>query len=268
VNGIPTVSIAPDTTKGCTPQCVTFTATNNPAASNYSWSFGNGQSSSYSVSPSATMCYTTTGNYSVILTLTDINGCVNTATASVMAYPIPNPEFVYNPNPATILSPQIQFINQSSGAIITSYNWNFGDASGTSSTLYNPSYTYADTGTYYVTLIDTSINGCWASIVQPVIIEQDFTLYVPNAFTPNGDGKNEVFKAQGDGILSFTMYIFDRWGNPIFTSNDINTGWNGRRNNSSGTEALQEDVYVWKIDLSSVVDKQSRSYTGIVTLLK
>ncbi len=268
VNGLPTVTIAPDTTKGCTPQCVTYTV-NAPNAAKYNWSFGNGQAKTF-VAPNnmATMCYTTTGHYIPQLTLTDINGCVNTATATVITYPIPSPEFAYTPNPGTILAPTVQFLNQSSGAIITSYNWNFGDASGAVSTLYNPSYTYADTGTYYVTLIDTSINGCTATIVQPVIIEPDFTLYVPNAFTPNGDGKNEVFKAEGDGILTFTMYIFDRWGNPIFTTSNIDVGWNGRRNNSTGNETLQQDVYVWKIDLSSVTNKQGKTYTGIVTLLK
>jgi len=267
VNGLPAVSIAPDTTKGCIPQCLTYTV-NSPSAAKYTWSFGNGQTATF-VAPNniATMCYTITGNYRVILTLMDINGCVNTATASVIAYPIPNPEFVYTPNPATILAPTVQFLNQSSGAIIKSYNWNFGDASGTGSTLYNPIYTYADTGTYYVTLTDTSINGCSASIVQPIIIEQDFTLYVPSAFSPNGDGKNEFFKAQGDGVLTFTMYIFDRWGNPIFTSNDINTGWNGRRNNNSGTEALQEDVYVWKIEATGF-QNVARNLHGTVTLVK
>lgn len=268
VNGLPAISIAPDTTKGCTPQCVTYTV-NAPTAAKYVWNFGNGQTAAYTAPNNmATICYTTTGHYIPQLTVTDINGCVNTVTANVITYPIPNPEFAYTPNPASILYPKIQFINQSSGAIITSYNWNFGDASGMGSSLQNPSYTYADTGTYYVTLIDTSINGCVASVVQPVIIEPDFTLYVPNAFTPNGDGKNEVFTAQGDGILTFTMYIFDRWGNPIFTASNINIGWNGRRNNSTGSETLQEDVYVWKIDLSSVANKQGRTYTGTVTLLK
>lgn len=267
VNGLPSVSIAPDTTKGCTPQCVTFTV-NTTNATKYSWSFGNGQIKTYTdLNNTATMCYTTTGHYLAQLILTDINGCMNTATANVITYPIPKPEFAYAPNPATILTPKIQFLNQSSGAIIKSYNWNFGDASGVGSTLYNPSYTYLDTGIYYVTLIDTSINGCSASIVQPVIIEPDFTLYVPNAFTPNGDGKNEVFKAQGDGILTFKMYIFDRWGNPIYTTSNIDIGWNGRPNNT-GSEIVQEDVYVWKIDLSSVINKQGRTYTGVVTLLK
>ncbi len=268
INELPIVSIAPDSTKGCTPQCATYTVMNNPAAKSYNWNFGNGQTKMFlPPNNTATICYTTSGNYLIQLTLTDINGCVNTATANVITYPIPVPEFAYTPNPAMILTPNIQFLNQSSGAIITSYNWNFGDASGMGSTLYNPNYTYLDTGTYYITLTDTSINGCSASIVKPLVIEPDVTLYVPTAFTPNGDGKNEIFKAQGDGILAFKMYVFDRWGNTVFTTTDIDIGWNGRRNNTGG-ETVQEDIYVWKIDLSNVNNKQGRSYTGIVTLLK
>jgi gliding motility-associated-like protein len=263
VNGLPTVSIMPNLNKGCIPQCVTYTA--NPAnASNYSWSFGNGQTSNITT-PTVAMCYTASGNYIATLSLTDINGCINTATASVIAYPIPVPEFAYTPNPATILAPNVQFINQSSGAIITSYNWSFGDNLATS-ILKNPTYTYPDTGTYYVTLIDTSVNGCTASIIQTVVIEPDFTLYVPNAFTPNGDGKNEFFMAQGDGILSFKMYVFDRWGNNVFTSSDINTGWDGRPNNK-GSEIVQQDVYVWKIDVTNTF-QQKKSYKGTVTLIK
>ena len=95
---------------------------------------------------------------------------------------------------------------------------------------------------------------------------EDFAVYVPNAFTPEGDGKNEIFKAEANGILDFTMYVFDRWGNNIFTTHDINVGWDGRRNNK-GAEILQEDVYVWKIQLRNV-NHQGKSLTGTVTLLK
>lgn len=199
--------------------------------------------------------------------LTDINGCKNTAKATVIAYPTPIPAFAYSPNPATILAPTIQFLNQSSGANITSYNWDFGDnySAQNISQLVNPTHTYQDTGTYYVTLLNSSSNGCFASITEPIVIEPDFTLYVPSSFTPNGDGKNELFKAQGEGVLGFKMYIFDRWGNTIFTSNNIDTGWDGARNNTG--EVLQEDVYVWKINLSNVL-KQGKSFTGTVTLIK
>ncbi|MHB8403530.1 MAG: nidogen-like domain-containing protein [Bacteroidia bacterium] len=265
VNDTPSVNVTPAITKGCTPQCVKYTATNNPAASKYNWNFGNGQPSTES---SPTACFTVSSTYTVKLILTDVNGCVNTATASVIAEPVPVPDFDYQPNPVSILAPKVQFINQSyvvGGA--TGYTWNFGDSLGTnnSSILKNPTYTYPAIGTYYVTLIDSSSDGCWASIVKPVYIEPDFTLYVPNSFSPNGDGKNEIFLAQGEGILGFKMYVFDRWGNNIFTTDDINVGWDGTRNNKG--DILLQDVYVWKIDLSNVL-QQGKSYSGTVTLLK
>lgn len=264
VNDIPTVSITPAITKGCTPQCASYFVTNNPDASKYSWDFGNGQPSTQT---SPTACFTVSGTYLIKLKLTDINECVNTATASVIAEPVPVPDFDYQPNPVSILAPKVQFINQSyvvGGA--TSYNWDFGDGSGVTSILKNPAYLYPAIGTYYVTLTDSSSDGCWASIVKPVYIEPDYTLYVPNSFSPNNDGINEIFKAQGEGILGFKMYVFDRWGNNIFTTDDINIGWDGSRNNK-GAGILQEDVYVWKIDLSNVL-QQGKTYSGTVTLLK
>ncbi len=89
---------------------------------------------------------------------------------------------------------------------------------------------------------------------------------MPNAFTPNGDGKNEMFKAVGEGINSFKLYIFDRWGNNLFYSEDINKGWEGNYL-GRGNQIVQEDVYVWKIDLVDFSNTQ-RSLHGTVTLLK
>ena len=267
VNPLPVVSILPSVTKGCTPQCATYTA-NIPNASAYSWSFGNGQVSN-AASPVA--CFTVAGTYAVKLTLTDANKCKNTATASVITYPIPTADFYYTPDPATILEPAITFLNASSGPNLTNYSWDFGDSLSTTSidtsNSTNPKHTYTSVGSYPVTLITVSSNGCSDTIVRTVIIEQDFALFVPNAFSPNGDGKNEVFKAEGEGITDFKMYIFDRWGNKVFTTADINVGWDGRINNRIGVDALQEDVYVWKIDLKNV-SHQGKTYTGTVTLLK
>ena len=104
-------------------------------------------------------------------------------------------------------------------------------------------------------------------MIKIIKIDEDFMIYVPNAFSPNFDGTNDFFFAKGEGISDFKMYIFDRWGNRVFTSTDINDGWDGRINNRIGVEALQHDVYVWKIDLKNV-DHQGKTYTGTVTLLR
>lgn len=266
VNPLPTVSIAPSVTKGCTPQCANYTVTSSSGASSYNWNLGNGQ---ISASASPVACFTLSGSYTVKLTLTDANQCKNTATASVVTYPIPMADFNYTPDPVTILEPTVTFLNSSSGTI-KHYTWDFGDSLSTSidtSNLFTPKHTYLNVGTYPVTLVALSINGCSDTIVRNVIIEQDFALFVPNAFSPNGDGRNEIFKAEGEGITDFKMYIFDRWGNRVFTSTDINVGWDGRINNRVGVDALQNDVYVWKIDLKNV-SHQGKTYTGTVTLLK
>ncbi len=261
VNALPTVSITPAVTKGCMPQCATFTVTGDSARA-YNWTFGNGEISTAS---SPNVCFTSANNYVVKLILTDTNGCNSIATASVVTYPIPIPDFDYSPKPVTILEPKVAFFNETYGTNVVGYTWNFGDnITGDSSNSKNPVHTYAYVGTYPVTLIATSSNGCKDTIVKYVIIEQDYVLYVPNAFSPNGDGKNEVFKPEGEGIVDFKMYIFDRWGNKIFTTDNIDIGWDGL---SKQNGVIQEDVYVWKIDVKNV-NHQGKTYSGTVTLLR
>ncbi|HTA63734.1 MAG TPA: PKD domain-containing protein, partial [Bacteroidia bacterium] len=264
VNDLPTVSILPALSKGCTPQCDTFVAGGSVGVA-YSWSFGNGQGSTVA---SPTACFTVAGNYQVKLTLTDANQCKNTATASVITYPIPIADFYYTPDPVSILEPTVTFLNSTQGLNIVQYSWDFGDTLGTNfdTSSLAPRHTYINIGSYPVTLIAVSANGCSDTIVRTIVVEQDFALYVPNSFTPNGDGKNEIFKAQGEGITDFKMYIFDRWGNKVFTTYDINIGWDGRINDRGG-ESLSDDVYVWKIDLRNVAH-QGKTYTGTVTMIK
>ncbi len=268
-NKLPLVSIMPDTLKGCMPQCTTtYTAiTNNALTNTYNWNFGAGQTST---AQNPQPCFATTANQIVKLTLTDANGCVNTATATVFIYPIPTADFDYLPKPVTILTPDVHFNNETYNALGGNiiYHWNFGDllTDTDTSVINSPSYLYQLAGTYSVSLIATSANGCIDTIIKNIVVEPDYALYVPNAFTPNGDGKNEVFKATGEGIVSFTMNIFDRWGNNIFTSSSMDTGWNGSRHNKGG-DILMQDVYVWKIDLQTVTH-QGKTYTGTVTLLK
>ena len=91
-------------------------------------------------------------------------------------------------------------------------------------------------------------------------------IYVPNAFTPNSDGENDSFMAKGDGIKDFKLYVFDRWGNVIFFSNDIMKGWDGRYL-AKGADIVQEDVYVWKIELKNYKN-QPFNLAGQVSLLK
>lgn len=259
VNQLPAVSATPAVSSGCAPLCVNFSNTgNNSISSSFSWNFGNGTTSP---NPDPQSCYASAGTFTTTLTLTDSNGCKNTSSAIVNVYPVPAANFGAGPQPTTILDPNIQFYNYSSGAVIYSTQWDFGD--GNTSTVSNPLHVFADTGMYYVQLTVTSNYGCSATTTQPVYIAPEFLIYVPNAFTPNGDELNDIFLPKGEGISEYTLFIFDRWGQQIFESDDIYKGWDGKK----GETYLQEDVYVWKIVLRNN-QGEPRRLAGIVSLLK
>ncbi|HLF46509.1 MAG TPA: gliding motility-associated C-terminal domain-containing protein, partial [Chitinophagaceae bacterium] len=92
-------------------------------------------------------------------------------------------------------------------------------------------------------------------------------IYIPNCFTPNGDGVNDVFMPDGYGIdeQQFEMWIFDRWGNMIYYTEDLHKGWNGKANN--GKEIAQIDTYVYKVRCKDVMGNR-HTFIGKVSLVK
>ncbi len=262
VNPLPIVNAGPQITTGCEPVCVTLSNTSSSSGV-CSWSFGDGTTST---NCTPTHCYTGKGTYYAVLIMADANGCKGVDTAMVIVYPVPDADFTFGPQPTTIFESLINFYDNSSGAIITNWNWNFGDPNSTTSTYQNPSFDYYNPGTYDVQLIVTSDYGCKDSVIKTVVIADDFSIYVPNAFTPNFDGTNDVFMAKGEGIKEFTMWIFDRWGNQVFFSEDIYKGWDGRFQ-AKGETIVQEDVYVWKIELKNFRG-EPKQLKGTVSLLK
>jgi gliding motility-associated-like protein len=207
------------------------------------------------------------GNYSV--TITDSKGCRATIvdTVKIPTFPTPVAAFSTNPTTASTYDPTFTFTDQSKGASV--WLWNFGDTAAPhprNDTLENPSHTYpAVASSFCVQLIVANIQGCVDSITHCISIGPEFEFYVPDAFTPNGDSKNDIFYGYGIGIIQYQMLVFDRWGNLIFTSHDLYTGWNGKAN--GGEKIAQQDVYVYKIDLTDVFNKP-HSYVGHITLLK
>ena len=254
-------------TAGCEDFTVQFTALSNIGTS-YTWNFGDGSASQSGAI--VTHTYVTPNSYNVSLTVTTIQGCVSTITNNqyIDVYPAPIAAFTANPNQATTTSPLIAFIDQSIGA--NTWAWDFGVPyfGSDTSTTQNPVYTYADSGSYNVQLIVTNNYGCADTISQPVYIIPEYVLYAPNAFTPfNHDGLNDTFMPQGVGIdpNNFEMWIFDRWGNLIYKTNDINKGWDGKAN--GGNKVAQSDSYVWKIATKDFRG-DTHQYIGRVSLVR
>jgi len=168
------------------------------------------------------------------------------------------------PMQTSITNPIVQFSNNSVGG--TSYLWNFGDpncsSSENASTLPSPAHTYSMVGTYCALLV-ASNGACTDTAKLCVVIEPLCTFYVPNAFSPNGDGTNDEFYGKGENIVSYDMTIFDRWGNSILHTEDINKHWDGTVHGN----VAQEDVYVYVINIKDNVG-QGHKYIGSVTLVR
>ena len=206
-----------------------------------------------------------TGVYNVLVT--DVNGCNQTMTINVPSLGPPVADFIFYPETVDLLDASILFTDLSSNA--NTWLWDFGDPLNPSASVQqNPSHTYTDTGMYCITLIIVDPGGvCKDTITKCIRVKAPFTFYVPNAFTPNGDGFNEMFMAMGTYIKTFDLDIFDRWGNHIFESTDIMKGWDGKVKDGPSNKISQEDVYVWKIRITDANNKQ-HNYIGHVNLVK
>jgi gliding motility-associated-like protein len=118
-------------------------------------------------------------------------------------------------------------------------------------------------GEYMVNLTITTSNGCESEMEKQVIVHPDFAVYAPSAFTPNGDGLNEVFEIKGIGIKQYLLQVFSRWGELLYESNNLENHWDGRFNG----EFVSPGTYVYTINYKSMLDKD---YTqkGTVTVMR
>lgn len=271
VNPNPVVLYSASDTIGCEPLCVDFQNLSVIATgANVSllWAFGDGSTAGNSQDP--THCYSNDNIFppkffNVTLTVTSDSGCVSILSKNNYITVYPNPEAVFTVDPKTtiIIDPVFTIKDQSVGADY--WSWNFGDGTAPLITNLPVPYTYADTGTYLITLITSTQYGCADTAYETIIIDPDFVFYIPNAFSPDGDGINDSFTGRGIFISKFKMTIFDRWGNLIFFSDDIDKPWDGKANR--GTGGAQIDTYVYVFELTDIKNKK-HSYKGIVTLVR
>ncbi len=244
----PRVGFSPST-QGCPPLEVQFY---DEVAYGYffHWDFDDGN---YSNEENPTHVFENPGIYEVVLTVTGEEGAVDSAMQTVTVFEPPTAKFIPDPKTAVLPDAYVQMINLSS--LGETYTWEFGD--GNMSWDYQPTHLYRRPGTYYVTLEvggDTDPQCFDETMDTVVIIKAPCAIRFPNAFTPNeegpsgghynpGDPANEVFYPVHKGIDDYELLIYNRWGELIFRSTDINIGWDGYHRG----ELVKMDVYVWKV---------------------
>ncbi|HEY6161846.1 MAG TPA: T9SS type B sorting domain-containing protein [Bacteroidia bacterium] len=222
-------------------------------ATSYSWIPSTGLSNANIANPQATVTSTTV--YTVIAS----NGTC-TATTNVTVNVSAPPTAVITASSTSGEAPlTVNFEDHSLNAASTLFIVGNGDTTIQG----NFSMTFADTGSYTVYLIAWNGNGCPDTTAIVIDVTPSSSIFVPNAFTPQGDGLNDIFQARSTGIVEFQAWIFDRWGNLFYTWTDKDGGWDGRYN---GT-LVQEDVYVWKIRARGIEGKHY-SMVGHVSVIR
>jgi gliding motility-associated-like protein len=206
------------------------------------WTFDNGRVSNVQ---NPVIPYVNAGTYGVNLTVISENGCAASASFAniITVTRTPIAYFTSSPQDINVFNNIVRFHNNSSFA--DGYLWSFGD--GTVSSEYEPEHQFA-VGDHEITLIAYNFAGCADTMKVTLSVSDTYSLYVPNTFTPNGDMFNDVFMAKGVNIDEFEMLIFNRWGELIYCTNDLDSGWNGIY---EGVPS-QIDVYVYRITFRDI----------------
>ncbi|MCF8256541.1 MAG: choice-of-anchor L domain-containing protein [Flavobacteriales bacterium] len=256
---MPVADFAVDTNQGCEPFGVQFLDLSDNVGSPlyYSWQFGNGATSNTAL-PSLTYM---AGTYNVNLQVTTHSGCSHSRNrnAYIVAHPKPTAYFSLNAHVFNIFAPKAVATNRANGVTGSLFIFHpYTEIDGMVA-----SFEYPDTGTFTVTQIVTTQFGCLDTLSTTLKVNPAFTLYIPEAFTPNNDGVNEIWKPEGESVENYHLRIFNRWDQQLFESNELGYGWDG---SFHGTQVPQ-GIYTYRIRVYDVLG-EPHNYFGKFSLYR
>ena len=237
----PTAAFTVDKTEDCVPLCVTFTdnSTDAVAINTRHWTF---EENGISILENPEKCFDEDGGFDISLIVTNTHNCKDTLVKDsyINAWPNPVASFTLSKEETDVLHPIINITNFSTDAL--SWMWNLGNGT-LDSTNFDITEVYDEATIYDINLFVRNQYGCLDSINQTLTVNSKPFYYIPNSFTPNGDGFNDVFKVESEGFNFVNMIIFDRWGQKVYSTSDITKGWDGT---NKGIE-VKQGAYVWLI---------------------
>jgi len=237
---------------------IDYSYTNGDTIQSYNWLFGDGNSST---EQNPDHLYLLSNTYSVILIATSSSGCVDSVTKTVEVYPVPSAGFDYYAE-EYLINNTIEYTDLSSGS--ESWQWNFGD--GITSTLQNPQHIYNIEGTYTITQVVSNNYTCVDTAQADITIEPGVEILppkLPTAFSPNGDGMNDVYYPRGGPFKTIDFRVYNSWGVEIYSTQTVGEGWDGTY---KGVDQ-QVGTYVWTVKAITVKGEEFIK-TGDVTLIR
>ncbi|WKZ65019.1 MAG: PKD domain-containing protein [Flavobacteriales bacterium] len=261
----PPIELTADTVFGCAPFSVGLTLRDTTEGAWIQWSYGDGAVEMDSASVIHT--YANAGNYTVNTVITWPNGCITdtTITDMVRVLTVPIANMYWTPRPATVNEPVVRFVDTSVPNVV-SWLWDFGEL-GTSEEQ-DPVIEFPSDagGTYPVMLVVANELGCTDTLRSFVDVEDEFMVWVPNAFTPDGNAHNQTFSVSGNDLSTeeYHLIIFDRWGHEVFNSTDLFEAWDGT---SKGT-VLPQGTYTYRLKIRARSSREKRILYGHVSLLR
>lgn len=203
-----------------------------------------------------TYSFDETGEYLIELTVVSNNGCFDKDALSFKLSDKPIANFYFTPEHPSSLEPEVYFSNLSFNS--DSVLWDFGDNNFSSE--WEPSHTFDSIGWYTVELSVADENGCTDTVSKNLLVENDVIFYFPNSFTPDDNGLNDGFGIQGFKMDKYQSYFFEitnRWGQVLFSTDNVSDFWYGKTNN--GNNAISGN-YIWSVILTDKLGNVTRSY--------
>lgn len=261
----PTLGFSVPSTLGCAPFTVQFSDSSNATTQIfYNWSFGDGGTS---ILPNPIHTYQTPGVYDVRLMIYTTEGCIDTLEIFLPGYirvnPSPKAGFDVDKNRVNIYEPVIE-VNQYGAQSGELYTFSMGDGTYYTNTQ-KFFHTYRDTGNFIITQVVTNSYQCEDTLQKVVRVAPVPLIFAPNAFTPNGDGTNDIYLPRVTGAKEYSLQIFNRWGDAVFITDDPDLGWNGLKFNTG--EVCQDGVYTFVIFVRDINEELGEK-RGHITLVR
>ena len=264
VNALPQPSFTTSTTNGCSPLSVTFTNTSNPLGSSCVW-YVNGSPAGNGNTLSE--IFTGSSCEDIGIMITDAAGCSQSITMTDVVCVNPNPSASFTWSPIEpMLGGTVAFENTSIGGVTYTWDINGQGASGESVSYNVPSET---DGQFTACLEVIGPGGCMDAQCYTVLVSAESYIFVPNSFTPDADGTNDVFAPTIVGLTKdyrYSFRVYDRWGDVIFETNDPNDVWTG--NVHDGGHYAQADAYVYEITLQLRAGEVPFRKVGSIVLIR